>query len=292
MRRTLFQWYLAGQAAARQHGAMRWRPARKLSRSLYKRLRCGEELTLVCRGLTWRLPTRDPYFTASLVLEGTHEPFETLYFERWLRPGMTVVDVGAHVGWYALLAARRIGASGRVLALEPDAENCARLARHLSENGITNVRIVPQAAAAAAGEAWLQRDACNTGGHRLSGDRGAGAASRVETVALDALFAPGEARVDVIKMDVEGGELSVWQGMRRVLRESPDLRVMMEFSPAALEAAGTPGAALLAACRRDGFGVHYLHGESQRTRAIDLDELLAICRRGDGHTTVWLWRVA
>lgn len=291
MRQTLFQWYLAGQARALAAGAMRWRPVRKLSRSLYKRLRCGEELTVACRGLTWRLPTGDPYFTASLVLEGAHEPFETLYFEQWLRAGMTVVDVGAHVGWYTLLAARRVGPSGRVVALEPDAENRARLERHVSDNRITNVHIVPKAAAETVGVAWLQQDPANTGGHRLVREGQSTRAGRVETTSLDALLEGSGARVDVIKMDVEGAELSVWRGMGRILRANPQLRVMMEFSPPALEAAGASPTALVAACRQDGFGVHYLHGETQRTRPIDLEELVAVCRRGDGHTTVWLWRV-
>src|SRR5580693_3317358 len=82
---------------------------------------------------------------------GAYEPHLTAVFERHCRPGMTVVDVGANLGYFSLLAARLVGPGGRVVALEPNSENCRLLLSSLRRSGVSNVELLPVAADQAPG---------------------------------------------------------------------------------------------------------------------------------------------
>jgi FkbM family methyltransferase len=76
---------------------------------------------------------------------GCLEPRTTAVLKTILRPGDTYVDVGAHVGYHALLACRCVGASGRVFAIDPQPYNCSRLLTNAELNGFTNCNVVAAA---------------------------------------------------------------------------------------------------------------------------------------------------
>ncbi len=82
---------------------------------------------------------------------GTFEPVEQRRFVDFVRPGMTVYDLGANVGFYSLLASRLVGPTGRVIAVEPLPRNIAYLQRHVVANAATNVTIVQGAVSDAPG---------------------------------------------------------------------------------------------------------------------------------------------
>jgi FkbM family methyltransferase len=140
---------------------------------------------------------------------GVYEPHLTRVFERYCRPGMTVVDVGANLGYYSLLAARLVGASGRVVALEPNSENCRLLVSSLRLNGSTNVELLPVAADVATGWAYYSTHVGSNGGLIDGDDLLAHPGVVVPTFRLDELVS---GRVDFLKMDVEGAEGRVVRG--------------------------------------------------------------------------------
>jgi FkbM family methyltransferase len=157
--------------------------------------------------------------------ELTYNGFETAeaaFVARFLRPGMTVLDIGAHHGLYTLLASKRVGRSGRVIAFEPSPRERSRLMRHLRVNRCGNVEVQPFALGDRAGEANLflvegEHDWCNSLRVPNIGERTS--AIRVELRRLDdVLQMLGQPRVDFIKLDVEGAELSLLQGAGRVLK--------------------------------------------------------------------------
>lgn len=132
-----------------------------------------------------------------------------------LREGANVYDVGSHVGFMALSAARAVGPGGRVFAFEPDPENRARLIHHVERNGFANVEVVPRAVWSHAGTVGFTRASTDAAG--LQG-RASEAGGDVEAVTLDE-FALDHPAPDVVKIDVEGAELEVLGGARRVLAE-------------------------------------------------------------------------
>ncbi len=135
-------------------------------------------------------------------------------------------DVGAHVGFYTLLASVLVGPEGRVLAFEPVPRNLGFLRRHVQMNGCDNVTIT----AAAVGE------------HAGSGRFGFGPSSQmgyldakghleVSVVSLDGIVAAGSPSPDLIKMDIEGGEYRALRGARRVLESARPTLVLATHGP-------------------------------------------------------------
>ena len=148
---------------------------------------------------------------------------ERRFLRRFLSVGMTVVDVGANAGLYSMLASKSVGASGRVVSFEPSPRERARLESHLRLNRCRNVTVEPVALGDAAGEAELfvvdgHETGCNSihpadgiSGHRL----------RVPVRRLDDYLAGGGfARVDFVKMDIEGGELSALRGAESMFQSA------------------------------------------------------------------------
>ncbi len=150
---------------------------------------------------------------------GEYEPHLTAVFERYCSPGMTVVDVGANVGYYSLLAARLVGPQGRVVALEPNSENCRLLLASLRKNGLSNVELLPVAADVEQGWAYYSTHVGSNGGLIGSEDLLALPGVVVPTFRLDDLVA---GPVGLLKMDVEGAEGRVVRGATRLIeRDRP-----------------------------------------------------------------------
>jgi len=156
---------------------------------------------------------------AYAVLTGTHEIQVQQALVRSLRAGDHVWDVGANIGYLSLLAARMVGAQGRVVAIEPDPECAAAIRANAALNGLAQVEVVEAAASDRSGVAELVvvRDRlwtrlASVGDHHESEQR-----VEVRTVALDDLDGPPPT---LVKIDVEGAELAVIAGMARLLREA------------------------------------------------------------------------
>lgn len=144
---------------------------------------------------------------------GTYERHLQGRFVNVVKPGNVVYDLGANVGFYTLLASRRVGPRGRVLAFEPFPRNVTFLRRHLELNGVTNVELHPEAVSDADGTARFEE----AGGPSM-GRLGAGGGIVVTTVRLDSLLARGDTPLpDVIKVDIEGAETQALEGARRLL---------------------------------------------------------------------------
>jgi FkbM family methyltransferase len=156
-----------------------------------------------------------------LIYDG-FETAEAAFVTRFLRPGMTVLDVGAHHGLYTLLASKCVGRTGRVIAFEPSPRERRRLALHLRINRCGNVDVHPCALGDRAGSAHLFlvegiHDWCNS--LRLPNVEERTSRVTVEVWRLDHLLETiGWPRVDFIKLDVEGSELSVLKGAPQLLR--------------------------------------------------------------------------
>ena len=163
------------------------------------------------RGMRW-LPNSGGKLARFLL--GSYEAKQSALFSQRVRPGQQVIDVGAAAGYYTLLAAKCVGASGSVIACEPDAGNLRFLRAHVARNRLANVRILPLALADENGSARFGRPS-GTGRGRLTHD----GASEVAVRRLDDLAAELSLRPQHLKIDVEGAELDVLRGGERLIRE-------------------------------------------------------------------------
>jgi FkbM family methyltransferase len=145
---------------------------------------------------------------------GSYEHDKHRAFAAAIRVGQVVYDVGAHVGYYTLLACSR---AGHVYAFEPLPRNLGFLRRHLELNGIENCTVVTAAAGERDGTAHFK-----SGGGSYLGRIADDGELAVPVVSLDA-FAKTHAKPDVIKMDIEGAERSALLGMEEILKSRPTI---------------------------------------------------------------------
>ena len=168
------------------------------------------------RGKLWLLHSHGKL---ARVLNAEYEPDQTALFERVLRPGDAVFDVGAHVGYYTLLASVLVGPAGRVFAFEPDGENLRDLKKHARINRCRNVSVIEAAAGKVTGSALFQ-----PGPGSGRGQLAAEGTVEVPIVRLDEFARERGVVPHLIKIDVEGAELAVLRGARTLLvEEGPGL---------------------------------------------------------------------
>jgi FkbM family methyltransferase len=161
-----------------------------------------------------------------------------------LSPGDVVVDGGAHVGYLSLLAARCVGATGRVHAFEPVRATNAALAANVALNAARNVTVNRLALADTPGTMELEVPIDPDGTALLAWGAsavqlGRGASERVDAVALDDYTASrGIDRLKLVKLDLEGGELRAIVGMRELLRSGRVSYLVCELNKFLADAAG------------------------------------------------------
>jgi FkbM family methyltransferase len=145
-----------------------------------------------------------------------------------LRPGMTVVDVGANIGIYTRYLARLCGPNGRVVAFEPSPDNLLRLNANVRK--LPNVTIHAAAVGDRSGSIPLYLSPHLNVDHRTYEIGEARDRIDVPVVRLDDIFPPG-GRVDLLKVDVQGFEGAVLEGARRLMSENLHLKAVIEYWP-------------------------------------------------------------
>ncbi len=165
-----------------------------------------------------------------------------------LQPGDTFIDIGAHVGYFSMLAAALVGPNGSVYSFEPDASNYAHLLDHIDANNATQIRPLHMAVGARPAVAEFFVNADNDGGHALwevgrhpfnERSRQAPASRKVYVTSLDHQFAGTDmSRLRAIKMDAEGAEFAILVGARELLTRHRVPFVIAEVNRFGLEAMG------------------------------------------------------
>lgn len=172
-------------------------------------------------------PSRS-YIGGSIYYTGLWEPEATRCICSKIRPGTVAVDVGAHTGYYTLLFAKRVGPQGQVLAFEPEERGLDFLRKNIAMNGRENVTVWPVALSNRTGR--LVEKEC--GFFISEDDQADGKSCGLEVRVFDDLARQGGLdRVDIVKIDVEGAELDVLEGMQQTLdRWHPG--ILLEVHPA------------------------------------------------------------
>jgi FkbM family methyltransferase len=169
--------------------------------------------------------------TPHLCLNGFWESWITIALARILEPGWYCIDVGANHGYYTVLMAEATHSAGHVLAVEPNPQLAQLLTLTLEVNGFQHHTTVLQKAAADADthRVNLRFPPHRTANATLFGPpRASDCIVEVETVTLDRLTATWP-RVDLVKIDAEGAEESIWRGMRQMLARHREITILMEI---------------------------------------------------------------
>jgi len=176
------------------------------------------------------LNQQDPVVSGALALD-VYEKYESKLFRETVAEGMTVVDIGANIGYYVVISGKRVGKNGKVVAYEPEDVNFSFLEKNVKRNDFRNVLCRKEAISSEKGEMDFFLSEGNKGMHSLVNEKGTKEKITVSVNTLDSSLSDlGIKKVDIIKMDIEGAEPLALLGMKETLsRERPIL--FIEFSP-------------------------------------------------------------
>lgn len=172
------------------------------------------------------LDAYDPGISKTLAFFGKRELEHRAILTSVLKPGMVCGDIGANIGYYAIMEARLVGLGGKVYAVEPAPANVAFLRRNIARNGVEDiVEVIPGAISNHDGTAAFHLSAMSNvhSFHPTSfrtGERVAsmtGATIPVQTYDVPT-FLSGRRRVDLVRMDIEGHEVEVFEAIARAVR--------------------------------------------------------------------------
>jgi FkbM family methyltransferase len=173
---------------------------------------------------------RDTYIGPGLFWFGAWEPHLIRLLQSFDLRDKVAIDVGANIGTVTLPLSDAVGPGGQVIALEPDGPTADLLDRNLAQNGVRNVRTLRLAAGANSGRAPFVRDLSNLGNHRIV-DTSEVSEGLVDVVSIDELTADlPEHAVAFIKVDVQGYEGRVLEGMHATLARNPGVVLQVEIS--------------------------------------------------------------
>ncbi len=226
--------------------------------------------------------TRDCSLAPHLLLDGYWEMWITKVFLSSLCEGMTVVDIGANVGYYTQLAASKVGSTGKVYAFEANPYLMDLLYQNMSINGFLpwvsltgkavlngsgkvrfNIRKTCMGDSSIAGFSQEMLDLCRDDVEAID----------VETVSLDEFFGEAGAKIDVIKIDAEGSEPFIFDGMKNILSSNPDIIIISEFSSCHIRGVGRDPDQYLRDIEKAGFKLRIID-ESANVVDVNDDDIM------------------
>lgn len=155
--------------------------------------------------------------TRMKVFYTAYEPPVTSVLNEWLRPGMIIFNIGAHIGIHALYAARKVNPYGRVYAFEAFPENYRQLTEHARMNALDNLISIHKAVTSVTGNVAFTQGSSD-GKHHLA-EQNSGASFLVESITVDDFCRQQQVQPDLLLIDVEGAELQVLQGAQHILKK-------------------------------------------------------------------------
>lgn len=237
---------------------------------------------------------RGLYTRLYLLGKSLAERREVRFLRDQVQPGMVVFDVGANLGFYTLLLADRVGPQGRVHAFEPDPLSCDLLRRraNIRVNIRANIEIAQTAVGDREGTITLYTNRSNRADNRVHPSLGAETAEAMDVplTTLDAYCAArGIERIDAVKMDIQGAEVSALVGFRKTLTNLKPRWMLIEFSPMHLRGAGSSPEAFWTILGELGYEPW---GFGEDGEAFRIGDTAAFTRRyEEGYTDVWARRV-
>lgn len=229
------------------------------------------------------------------MLAGNYETGTVTLLEQLLKPGMVFLDVGANIGFFTVLAARLVGTSGAVYAFEPEPSNFQLLSKNIQANYYENIHPLQSAVSNYTGTIELHVSKLDNGSHSINREAARGVADTVHvaTTTLDEFLESADVTsVDILKIDVEGAELSVLEGMSKLLRMFPNTTLLIEYCPFLIQVSGNVPSDLLERLSKHGYLVNIV--DDQRgplpLDSIDFESLTSRLLRDESYVNLWCSR--
>jgi FkbM family methyltransferase len=253
-----------------------------VSRFLSKHLVPHGTRLIETQGQKMYLDSHDMGIAAAALADGSYEQCETNLIKSIVQEGMICADLGAHVGYYTLLMAGRVGAGGKIFAFEPDPNNYALLLKNIEANGFKNVAPVQKAVSGKSGIARLFLSPDNGRSRAIWDPHKQWQSVAVDVVSLDDFF-QNQDYPKVIKMDVEGTEMEAILGMSGLIKKSGNLTIIVEVHPKGIIQAGSSPAQFVQTLLEYGFRLSVLE-EPTTVKPLGEAAIIELCKRREAVT--------
>jgi len=224
----------------------------------YSLIDLSKERTIDVHGCKFALKPNDKGISAELLLFGSHEPLSTVQVTSILKPGMTCIDLGSNIGYYVVLESKIVGKNGKVIAIEASPDNYKYLQKNSKLQNFSNIETYNFVLSDHNGKVNFLTKPISNWSRVMSDDEipePSDKISRVPMKTLDSFIEEEKIdRVDFARMDVEGYEYNIYQGMHKTIEKfKPAL--FIEFHLSVLGTEKTKK--FLSELKNDGYETNY-----------------------------------
>lgn len=232
------------------------------------------------------LDRTDLDFSRQVMMLGKYatESHESEIFEKQLKKDHIVLDIGANIGYYSLLARSIVGSNGKIFSFEPAKENVKLIKKSIEQNKFENIIVVEAAVSDHNGYGELFLSPYYKSEHSLfeyhySSGEHKGKSQKIKVVTVDSFLEQlGDLTVDIIKMDVEGSEKKVLSGMKKTIEFNKKISVITEFWPQGFKNADVDSKEFLEILISSGFTLYHIDEFLQKTYQVTIKEMLKIVK--------------
>jgi FkbM family methyltransferase len=232
----------------------------------------------------------------ALLMDGVMEQYETELFKNMAKEGMVVVDIGANIGYYSLIAAKLVGMSGIVYAFEPEPTSYELLCKNIELNSYLNIVSIQKSVSNKQGKAdfWVDNAGAAISSFAkdnviafskspVSGLSEKPVPIKIETISLDEFFKNLSNKIDLIKIDTQGAEGLILEGADKILTCNHNIKIIMEFWPDGLKKLGSDPLKLLYKLQKYGFTIKLINETKQVLEPIEPLEFCRAISKKPGH---------
>ena len=205
-----------------------------------------------------------------------YEPNQTEIVKKYVHKDDIVIDIGAHVGYYTLLMAQLVGENGKVYSFEPDPVNFQLLKKSVEINGFENVILIQKAVSNITNKVKLFLGDDDSAINRIY-DAKLGDTKEsidVESITIDEYFKENDELINFIKIDSEGSEVKIVNGMKQFLSRNKELVMMTEFFPFLIKKSGDEPNQYLKSLEKSGFNLYNILDKNEKTNKINSENFL------------------
>ena len=218
----------------------------------------------------------DPTDSLRLSIDGVYGILDTETIKNQISKNEIAIDVGANIGYYTLLFSKLVGSNGKVFAFEPEHNNYCLLKKNITTNNYSNIISEEKAVSDTSGDVNLYLAEDGIVGHRIYNSKKFNKSVKVQKIVLDDYFSKLQLldKINFVKIDVEGFEFGVLKGMEKIIKNSKNLKLFVEFNRVGIEEAGFEPTQVLDFLYENDFKIFFLDYKKHSVVEADRMKLL------------------